>query len=88
MVNLLIFYSIKFCGGFTITWDYWRYNNNNNNYIQLGCYSDNLGESFFLMQISGAIIEKSIWFNIVESKHDTLTKINTVHTYVYKVNDY
>ena len=42
--------------------------------IQLGCHSDNLGE-FFFMQISAAIIEKSVLFNTVESMHDNVTKI-------------
>ena len=42
--------------------------------IQLGFHSANLGE-FFYMQISEAIIEKSVLFNTVESMHDNVTKI-------------
>ena len=42
--------------------------------IQLGYHSNNLGE-FFYMQISTAIIEKSILFNTVESMHDNITNI-------------
>ena len=42
--------------------------------IQLGYHSDNLGE-FFCMQISAAIIEKSVLFNSVESMHDNVTKM-------------
>ena len=38
--------------------------------IQLGYHSDNLGDFFYNMQISTAIIEKSILFNTVESMHD------------------
>ena len=41
--------------------------------IQLGYHSDNLGEIFY-MQISAAIIEKSVLFNTVESMHDNVTK--------------
>ena len=41
--------------------------------IQLGYHSDNFGE-FLYMQISTAIIEKSILFNTVESMHDNVTK--------------
>ena len=42
--------------------------------IQLRYHSDNLGE-FFYMQISTAIIEKSILFNTVECMHDNVTQI-------------
>ena len=45
--------------------------------IQLDDHSDNLGELFY-MQISASIIEISIVFNIVESMHDTLTKMVSI----------
>ena len=39
------------------------------------------------MQISAAIIEKSVLFNIVENMHDTVSSKNGVHAYVFKVID-
>ena len=44
--------------------------------IQLGYHSDNLGE--FVMQIRASIIEIYILFNIVESMHDTATKMVSI----------
>ena len=43
--------------------------------------------NFVYMQISAAIIEKSVLFNTVESMHDNV-KINYVYAYVFMVNDY
>ena len=52
---------------------------------QLGCHSDNPGKMFY-MQISAAIIEKSVLFNTVESMHDNVTK-KYVYAYVFMVSD-
>ena len=45
--------------------------------IQLGCHSNDLGE-MFCMQISSSIAEKSILFDIVESVHNTVTKMASI----------
>ena len=50
--------------------------------IQLGYHSDNLGE-FFLMQISTAVIEKSILFNTVESMHDNVKNIMSMLMFLW-----
>ena len=45
--------------------------------IQLGIHADNRGELFYI-QISAAIIEKSVLFNTVESMHDNVTQIKSM----------
>ena len=68
-VNLWIFYSIRFYGGFIITWGHWW---------------NPVGLSFrqpleiFYMQISASIIETSILFNIVESMDDTFRNMVSI----------
>ena len=48
--------------------------------IQLGCHSDNHGE-FVYMQISAAIIEKSVFFKILERMHDNVTNSMSMLTF-------
>ena len=45
--------------------------------IHLGCHSITLGEMIYI-QISAAIIKKTILFNIDKSVHDTGTKVTSM----------
>jgi len=66
----MIFYSIRFYGGFVIAWGHSR--------NPVGLSFRQPWENIFYMQTSASIIERSIVFNTVESMHDSVTKMVSI----------